>query len=77
MGLPSFIIQAVVAPVDQLVFFAHSRHSWDRLASPAYSPGTPVHYKSMAASSEDWSEEELRLEKEHFKKIVNAYLYYK
>ncbi|XP_019858904.1 PREDICTED: carnosine N-methyltransferase-like [Amphimedon queenslandica] len=31
----------------------------------------------MAASSEDWSEEELRLEKEHFKKIVNAYLYYK
>lgn len=24
-----------------------------------------------------WNEEDLRLEKEHFKKIVNAFLYYK
>ena len=44
-----------------------------------------VYSKSMATESEEgvpegvqsWSDEEVRLEKEHLEKIVNAFLYYK
>lgn len=42
---------------------------------------TSVSSKSMEDEvkhiDKKWSEEEMKLEKEHFKKIVNAFLYYK